>query len=461
MAFRILVVDDEQTLRESVVEVLSEEGHVAEGAGDGAQAMQRLEAAIDQGEAFDVVVTDIRMPRMDGVELIERVAQLKPTPTVIIMTAYASLETAIKALRAGVHDYLIKPINFDELLVRLERLEAQRAVIEEVQTLKQEVARQYGFDHMVGASAPMQEVFRLVNRVARSRGTVLITGKSGTGKELIARAIHYGSDRAKGRFVALNCGAIPESLFESELFGHKKGAFTGAQADRSGFFTLADGGSLFLDEVGEIPLNLQVKLLRAIEEREVIPVGGTRPIKTDARIIAATNKDLEREVEAGRFREDLYYRLNVVHISLPALNDRREDIPDLVAFFIDRFNADMGRQMQGIAPEALRLLSAHDWKGSVRELENAIERAMIFSSGPMLTVADLPPNLRPAGSGGSAPVGVPDDLREAIKQFEKRHLETVMRRLGGDKEASAVALGIGLSSLYRKLDEHELQIPRS
>jgi two-component system response regulator PilR (NtrC family) len=320
MAERILVVDDEQIIRESLSFVLRKEGFEVEEAANGKEALERQEK-----NPFDIVITDIEMPEMRGMELLEQITRRTPQTFVVIITAFGSLETAVQALRKGAYDYILKPLDFDDLLYRIRKLINHRALSLENSLLRQELNRNYDFDRIIGQSHAMKSVFEIIKRVATSDGTVLITGKSGTGKELVARAIHYNSNRSAKRFVTVNCGAIVETLFESELFGHKKGSFTGATSDKEGLFKVADGGTVFLDEVSEIPLHLQVKLLRAIEQKEITPVGMTDSFHVNVRIIAATNRDLRKEIEAGKFREDLYYRLNVVEIHLPSLSERPDD----------------------------------------------------------------------------------------------------------------------------------------
>ena len=336
MKSKILIVDDEKAIRESVALVLSEEGYETEIASTGKEALKFLNE-----QDFEVLITDLKMPEMDGIELIKKSLKICPETSVIIITAHASVESAIEALRIGAFDYILKPFDFDDLILKVQRLINHKEMALENQALRQEVEEKYNFSNIIGQSPEMQGVFHLIKKVSSTKGNVLITGKSGTGKELVARAIHYHSPRKNKRFVAINCGAIVGTLMESEFFGHKKGSFTGAINDKEGFFKIANQGTLFLDEVGDIPLPLQVKLLRAIEEEEIYPVGAPNPIKVDARIIAATNRDLSREVDKGNFREDLYYRLNVVEIELPSLTARKEDIPLLVQHFIEKYNLEL------------------------------------------------------------------------------------------------------------------------
>lgn len=452
MAERILVVDDEQIIRESLSFVLKKEGYQVEEAANGREALTKQES-----RPFDVVVSDIEMPEMRGMELLEHITKRTPQTFVIMVTAFASIETAVAALRKGAYDYVLKPIDFDDILLRIKRLLEHRALSLENSLLRQEINRTYDFDQIIGQSQSMKNIFQIIRRVASSEGTVLITGKSGTGKELVARAIHYNSNRKAKRFMPINCGAIVETLFESELFGHKKGSFTGAASDKEGLFKAADGGSVFLDEVSEIPLHLQVKLLRAIEQKEVIPVGYTDPVSIDLRIIAATNRDLRQEVENGKFREDLFYRLNVVEVDLPSLTERKEDIPLLCQHFLDVYRKNMGRLIQGFTNEAMSAMMQYQWKGEVRELENVVERAVIFCDKEYIGLEHLPEYFRQVTLHGSAIVpGGQQTLRDAVKAFERTYIEQVLVQHERNKEATAQALGVSLSSLYRKMEELEI-----
>ncbi len=446
---RLLVVDDEDTIRESLALVLKNRGYDVQTASNGVEALEKITAS-----SFDVVISDIEMPQMTGIELLQQALPRAPQTFFIIATAFASVETAIDALREGAYDYLTKPLNYNDLFARVEKILRHRAVVLENQALRQELQTQYDFHHIIGQSPPMQRVFRTIQTVAQSDGTVLIAGKSGSGKELVARAIHYNSSRARGgKFVAINCGAIAESLIESQLFGHKRGAFTGAQTDRPGFFQAADRGTLFLDEIGEMPLSVQVKLLRVLEQKEVIPVGGTMPEKVDARIIAATNRNLEKEVEAGRFREDLYYRLAVIEVALPSLAERRDDIPLLVRHFLDKYSVAMSKHVKGLTNDAMRLLMNYDWRGEVRELENAIERAVIFADGDYITPNELPGAMtsRPAARLAVTRSDLP--LKEAVDQFEREYILLHLEKHTGHRGRTAKALGIGETTLYRKMSE--------
>jgi two-component system response regulator PilR (NtrC family) len=453
MKEKILVVDDEQIIRESLAFVLKKEGYVVEEAANGREALEKHTKS-----PFDVIVTDIEMPEMRGIELLKRVMAQTPETFVLIITAFGSVETAIGALRQGAADYILKPVNFDDLLIRIKKLKEYKSLSNENSMLRQELQRTYDFESIVGQSEVMKRVFKLIARVAQTDGTVLITGRSGTGKELVARAIHFQGSRAKKRFVPVNCGAIVETLFESELFGHKKGSFTGATIDREGLFRFADGGTVFLDEVSEIPLNLQVKLLRALEQKEITPVGTTDVVNVDVRIIAATNRDLRKEVEAGKFREDLFYRLDVVEVYLPALAERRDDIPLLANHFLDYYKKQMNRRINGFSNESMAALVNYSWRGEVRELENAVERAAIFCDTELIQPNNLPEFIVGSQkSVGFVHTSGPASLKESVRIFEQQLVRQTLTAHAGDKEKAAHALGISLSSLYRKLEELEIK----
>ena len=444
MKANILIVDDEKTIRDSLQLILKEEGYGVQVASNGLEAL-----AHTQEESFDIIITDLKMPEMDGLTLLDKCQKQCPQTSFIIITAYGSLDTAIEALRKGAYDYFLKPFEFDDVLLKIKRLLKHKEMFLVNKALRKEIEQKYDFGNIVGKSRKMKQVFSLIEKVAGTMGNVLVTGKSGTGKELVARAIHYNSGRADKPFVAINCGAIVPTLMESEFFGHKKGSFTGAVSDREGHFKMADGGTLFLDEVGDIPHHLQVKLLRAIEQAEIIPVGSTTPIKTDVRIIAATNRNLLEEVEKGNFRDDLYYRLNVVEIELPPLSERREDIPLLVEHFIKKYNPELNRKVINADNDTMRILLNYSWKGGIRELENVIERALILCEGDHITIKDLPANLARQQAAGP----MPDKLKEAAAVFEKEHIINILERMNNNKEEAAKLLDISLSSLYRKMDE--------
>lgn len=446
MTARILVVDDEEIIRDSMSYILEKEGHDVETAQNGLEALNKAEK-----KPFDIVITDLEMPELKGIELLEKLQQITPETFVLIITAYASIETAIAALRKGASDYIIKPLEFDDIIFRINRLLQHRKLERENKLLRQELHHTYDFEQIIGKSPAMARIYNTIKKVAQTDGTVLITGKSGTGKELIARAIHYNSKRKDNYFMAINTGAIVENLFESELFGHKRGSFTGATNDKEGIFKTASGGSIYLDEISEIPFHLQVKLLRAIEQREVIPVGTNFPIKVDIRIIASTNRDLKKEVEKGKFREDLYYRLNVVEIHLPQLADRKEDIPLLTQHFLEKYRLEMNKNIKGLDNQVIQTLLHYNWKGEVRELENIIERAVIFCEGDYITLQDLPDFIR----AGTDTQNVQDTktLKDAVKEFEKIYIRQELERMKFMKEEAARSLGISVSSLYRKMEE--------
>jgi DNA-binding NtrC family response regulator len=442
----ILVVDDEPLIRDTLAEYLTQEGFAVTAHASGEDAVR---AAADA--RFDVALCDVQLPGIDGIELLDRLLKLNPDTFVVLITAYATVENAVEAFHHGAHDYLMKPIILDEVLAKLRRMLTTRDLYRENQWLRRELSRAAEPDAIVGQSAAMRRVLELVRKVAPTRSLVLLTGESGTGKELIARSIHLQATTTPGteaRFLAVNCAAIPHDLLENQLFGHRRGAFTGADRDREGVFIHAGTGTVFLDEIAELPLATQAKLLRAVEQKEVLPVGANEPVRMDARILAATNKDLRKEVDAGRFRDDLFYRLNVVRIDIPPLRERREDIPELVDFLLARHARSMGKRFTGVAHETMQILLACPWRGNVRELDNALQRAVILGDGPLVEPEDLPPDLAPAPHDPA----LVDDLAEALRRYERLHLERVLRRFPDKKEA-ARRLGVGLSSLYRKIAE--------
>jgi DNA-binding NtrC family response regulator len=447
MAYNILIVDDDHITRTSLNAVLQNRGFICTEAENGKDGF----SLISQQE-FDVVISDIEMPKMSGIELLEKANKLHKVPSFIIITAFGSLETAIEALRKGAYDYMIKPVNFEDVAIRLEKLLEHKKLVRENVALRQEVNSQYGYSNIIGKSKAIKAVFSTVQKVAESESNVLITGKSGTGKELVAKSIHYNSTHSKGRFLAVNCGAITETLFESELFGHKKGSFTGAVNDNDGLFRAAHNGTLFLDEIAEMPLPLQAKLLRALETKEILPVGATATIKVHVRIIAATNTNLMGQVKKGLFREDLYYRLNVIEIKLPSLSDRREDIPLLVDHFVKKYNRQMSKRVTQVDPPLLSVLINRQWQGEVRELENFIERMMIFAHDDTLRMEDLPSNLL----DHEEPVfKMPNEteLKMAVENFERQYIYSVLGKNNFHKTKTAKALGIGEATLYRKMNQ--------
>ncbi|KMY67072.1 Fis family transcriptional regulator [Desulfocarbo indianensis] len=447
---RILIVDDEKNYLLVLSALLEGEGYEVETAPSGARAL----ALVEEDEP-DLVITDMRMPRMSGVELIRELKARNPDLPVIVMTAFGTVENAVEAMKAGALDYITKPFENQELLLTVERALKMRRLMTQNQLLREELKRGRGFEEIIGESKPMREVFALVEKVAATRATVLITGESGTGKELIARAIHSRSPRASEPFVAVNCMALTETLLESELFGHEKGSFTGALGRRKGRFEVADKGTLFLDEVGEIAPSLQVKLLRALQERTFERVGGSQAISVDVRIVAATNRDLTEAVKAGSFREDLFYRLNVVRLELPPLRARMEDLPALAAHFIAKYAAEMGRQAPKVSAEAMQRLYGHAWPGNVRELENALERAVILA-GDEIRPSDLPFELKPESAGQTAPPPRDMTITEAVEDLEIRMIKRALEEASGVQSHAADALGVTKSNLAYKMKKYGL-----
>jgi DNA-binding NtrC family response regulator len=449
----ILVAEDDPAILESLVEVLGDEGYRVTAVADGTRAV----AAMNTQE-FDLVLSDLRMPGTDGIEVLQYCREIAPQTLVLLMTAHATVETAVEALRRGASDYLIKPVLFEDLLRKIDQLLQHRQLAWECQLLRSQMERAWDFENLIGRSQAMQEVMRLVRRVAPTPTTVLITGESGVGKEVVARAIHHFSDFGEHVFLPVNCGAIPENLLESQLFGHLRGAFTGATSNQEGLFQRARGGTIFLDEIGDLPLNLQVKLLRTIEDKEILPVGSNTPVTVAVRAIAATNRDLAELVEEGRFRDDLYYRLNVVNIEIPPLRERRDDIPPLLEHFMRRLNRDLKKNYKGADSTTMKLFLSLPWKGNVRELANVIEHAMILGDGEWIQVQDLPRILR-QDVNLLAQAG--DDLREALRAYEKAHIEHVLHKVDFDKKGAAERLGLSLSSLYRKIEEFDIVTGRN
>ncbi|MBI4616329.1 MAG: sigma-54-dependent Fis family transcriptional regulator [Planctomycetes bacterium] len=435
----VLVVDDEAVLREELAQFLRDRGCSVDATGDGAEACRRIRA-----RDFDVVVCDIRMPDTGGLEVLGEVKRWSPRTGVILITAYSSVRSAVEAFHTGASDYVVKPIVFEDILTKVQRLVEYGQLAAENRYLRKVMEDRHAFGQIVARSAAMEQVFALIRRVAPLDSTVLVSGESGTGKELVARVVHENSPRQRGPFAPINCGAIAPGLFESALFGHVKGAFTGAHQDQDGVFRAARGGTLFLDEIATLSLDLQTKLLRVLEEKKVLPVGGMRLQETDVRLVAATNQDLERAVEKGQFRSDLFYRLNVFPVHLPPLRERTEDIPPLVDHFIGRFNAELGLAVQGVERDAMANLFGYPWRGNVRELQNVIQRAMILCEGTMLTARELPPWHGP----GSALDDLP--MQEALKVFEREFIERTLRRHRTRHEA-AKALGFSTTTLWRRM----------
>lgn len=450
---RILLIDDEAPFREDLAEILREEGlkcQTVESAEDG---MERA-----RENPPDLILCDIVMPDMGGLEALEQFQKVCPQTGVFMVTAYGNLDSAVEAFRQGAYDYLTKPVNPDEVLEKINRYLDHRRLANEVDRLRREVSRPEsspGEVEIIGDSEPMKRVFERIKQAGNTESNVLVTGETGTGKELVARSIHdvVDGEDEKPPFVAVNCAALTESLLESELFGHTEGAFTGATGEKKGYFEEADGGTLFLDEISEMNVDLQSKLLRAIERKEIQRVGSTETIPVDARIIASSNRDLESAVQQEEFREDLYYRLNVLHIQMPPLRSRREDIPLLVDHFIKEFNQKMNRKVLGAENTAIQSLMTYDWPGNVRELENVVERWMIVCSDDVLKKADLPGEIR--GSRDESR-DLPDDLKQAVDAYEKQHIRRVLESSDGNRSRAAERMGIDPSTLYRKLEKHSL-----
>lgn len=449
---KILVIDDDRGLRRSLSLILGDAGYTVVQAADGAEGL-RLAAA----ESPTMILCDVRMPEMDGLEFLDHYRESGGTALVLVMTAYGSSDLAVEAMKKGAYDYIPKPFGADEVLLTVRKAEEREDLRREVGRLRQEVRAERRFGELVARSTSMLEALEVATKVAPHDSPVLLSGQSGTGKELVARLIHRESARADGPFVPVNCGAIPENLLESEFFGHVKGAFTGAERDRVGLFESARGGTLFLDEVGELPANLQVKFLRALQESEVRPVGGDRTLKVDVRIIAATNRDLEEGVAEGTFREDLYYRLAVIPIHLPALVRRAEEIPELARHLLGRHQARMGLRVDGIAPDAMELLLSYPWPGNVRELENVLERALVLAEGSRIEVDDLPPRVRnPALAAGA--VTDDDDLsvKRRLAELERQLIQRALERTSGNKTQAAELLELSPRALRYKVQDYGL-----
>jgi two-component system, NtrC family, response regulator AtoC len=466
MSRRILIVDDEPSIRKVLTAQLKRFGHQVESAEDGAAAIQRL-----QTDVFHLVVTDLKMPVVDGMELLRWAQQHQPGLPVILITAHGTVETAVEALKAGAFDYVTKPFDREELqnvigkALATEERNARRVVAEAVAVEPGQPAQSGTFGGIIGSTPVMRELARLVEKVAASPTTVLITGESGTGKELVARALHDQSERASGPFIQINCGAIPESLFEAELFGYERGAFTGAVGSKPGRFELAAGGTLFLDEVGELPREMQVKLLRALQERQIDRVGGLQPVPIDVRVVAATNVDLERASTEGVFRKDLYFRLAVFPIQLPPLRERIDDIPLLVEHFLRRFEKHLGKTVQRVAPDAMAALLGHPWPGNIRELENLMERAVLLAETDSITLRDLP-GLRGAPVTAGRATGSGEDTEELdLKEYvrvhtarlERARIQRVLEAEDGNVTRAARRLGISRKSLQTKMKEYGLR----
>lgn len=444
---KILVVDDETIVRESLGDWLKEAGYQVLTAEDGHKALEVVEK-----ERPGIMIADLVMPGMDGIELMRKAKARQPGIEVIIITAYASIPTAITAMKEGAYDYIEKPFCPERAELLVEKLSQYRELIEENIALRQKLEDHYRFENIIAKSSRMQRLIELIKTVGKSNATVLITGESGTGKELVARAIQSQSNRKNKPFVAVSCAALPESLLESELFGHEKGSFTGAYAQKKGKFEFANGGTLFLDEVGEMSANIQVHLLRVLEEKEFTRVGGNEPIRVDVRVISATNKDLTKAIERQEFREDLYYRLNVVNIELPPLRERKEDIPLLAEHFLNKFSLENRKSIAGFCPEAMEFLLEHDWPGNVRELENSIERAVILVKDDHITITDL-------RQKGMTPAAATRPGRN-LKEIEREHILSIIQETGENYSEAARILGISRMTLYNKVKEYGIGVKK-
>ncbi len=451
----MLVVDDEQSMRELLGIMLRQVGYAVTLADGGEAAVQAL-----MTDDFDLVITDLRMRKVDGLAVLRAAKEHSPRTVVLVVTAFASTETAVEAMKLGAYDYVTKPFKLDELRLTIANALERKRLQEENRELKRQLRREHGFEGFIGKSPRILEVFETIRKTADSGSTVMITGESGTGKELVARAVHLESARRSGPFVSVNCGAIPETLMESELFGHVKGAFTGAVASTEGLFAAAGGGTLFLDEITEIPHSVQVKLLRATQEREVRRVGDTRDVKVDVRLIAASNRDLSKAMADGVLREDLYYRLNVIPIHMPPLRERLDDIPLLVSHFIARITKDVGKSVKGISPDSLAILERYHWPGNIRELENVVERAIVLGSGDLLSPDSLPPHLRMPRDEQAVTVEIPPagvDLEDTLTRIENRYIRLALERSGWLQVRAAELLGLSFRQFRYKLQKHGLR----
>ena len=439
---KILVVDDEAPVRDMIKKGLSQMGgyHV-EVAKNGLEAIEKIEK-----DVFDLVLTDLKMPEMDGLELLKTLKGIRPEVMVILITAYGSIETAVEAMRLGANDYITKPIDLNELLIHISKTQKESLLLRENRLLRTEVRKKFEFNNIIGKSKKMQEIFSLIEKVALGTSTVIIYGSSGTGKELVAKAIHYNSPRADRPFIPFNCGAIPETLVESELFGHTKGAFTGAIQAKKGLFEEANGGTLFLDEISTILPSVQVKLLRVLQEKELMRVGSTERIKIDVRMIAATNENLEENMKKGKFREDLFYRLHVFPIFLPDLKDRKEDIALLAYHFLDLYSKEAKKEIKGVSKEAMKLLLEYHWPGNVRELENTIERAVIMTDQDYLVPQDLP---RDMTEGFSEMIKRGVKNRKSLEDIKSEYIREILKEVGGNKRIASEILMVNPRTLYR------------
>ncbi|MEW6263767.1 MAG: sigma-54 dependent transcriptional regulator [Thermodesulfobacteriota bacterium] len=457
---RVLIVDDEAHIRKILTIMLTKKGYETQAAGSGQEALGLIRQA-----AFDAVITDLRMPGLDGLDLLREIKTQDPELVVIVITAFATVETAIAAMKQGAYDYISKPFKEDEILIVLDKALERQRILAENRQLRAQIREKYDFSNFIGRSRPMQRVLEIIAKVAETKATVLITGESGTGKELAARAIHQAGPRRDKPFVPINCGAVPANLLESEFFGYVKGAFSGADRPKKGLFAEADGGTLFLDEVSELPLEMQVKILRAIQEEEIRRLGEATALKVDLRIVAATNKDLPEEVKASRFREDLFYRLNVITLYMPPLRERPEDIPLLAHHFLNQVVREHKLEPKKLSPEAVRVLAAQPWPGNVRALRNAIEQSAVMSDGSLISVSDLPVGPAPISKDRSGlSVSVPEDwtdlksaLKSVIEQTEKIIIQRTLEKSDRNRTRAAQILGLSRRALITKVQAYGLE----
>jgi two-component system response regulator AtoC len=451
---RILIVDDEESFRHMLSVILIKEGYEVDTSSNGEEALQKATAS-----TFDHILCDVRMPRMDGLAFLREIKKTGMETTITVMSAYGTVDTAIEAMKLGAYDYISKPFKPDEIILTLRKAEEREQLRKENQLLRKEVAKEYSFENIVSKNEGMLKIFDVIKKVAHYKSTVLITGESGTGKELVARALHYNSDRSPNPFIAVNCGAIPENLLESELFGHAKGAFTDAIRTKKGLFEEADGGTLFLDEIGDLPGQLQVKLLRVLQDGEIRRVGESKPIKIDVRIVAATVKDLPKEVNEGRFREDLFYRLNVLPLHIPPLRERKEDIPLLIHHFIGKYNQAMNKNVNGVDHKAMETLMSYRWYGNVRELENTIERAIVLSEKNDIEAENLPIEIQTRSKEEPQPEILPDEeysIKKASKSLEINLIKKALKKTKGNHTHAARLLEISHRALLYKIKEYEI-----
>lgn len=450
---RILVVEDDQEMCRFLSDLLSDEGYEVEARNDGQSALERFK----QG-GIDVTITDLMMPGMKGDELIEQLKKIDSDALILVITAFGSIESAVETMRKGAFSYITKPFRTEEILLNIDRALQQKGLKKEVQRLRKEIEGRYKIKNIVGKSNKLMQVLETAMQICDVPANVLLTGESGTGKEVVARAIHYNSSRARAPFIPLNCAAIPETLLESELFGYLRGAFTDARKDRKGLFQEASGGTLFLDEISEVSVNLQAKLLRAIEDKEIRPLGGNRSEKVDARVIAATNRNLEQRVSQGMFRQDLFYRLNIIRIEIPPLRERQEDIPLLLDHFVEKFSAQGLRKITGFTEGAYNALLNYSWPGNVRELEYTIERAVLLGKGERVSEADLPMELL-AASTKEVSLGMALSKRYTLRELEMDYIKRVLETTAGNKTEAAIILGVDRTTLYRKLEDDKTMTP--